>query len=42
MGQGAFGKVYLARRIETGDVYALKMIKIGSTNSENEIEAIKN
>ena len=33
LGQGAFGKVYLVRRKETRDIYALKIIKIPENNT---------
>lgn len=39
LGQGAFGKVYMVKRKETSDIYALKIIKIPEDN--NDISAIK-
>jgi serine/threonine protein kinase len=42
LGQGAFGKVYLARRTETRDLYALKIIKLRENCSEDDLETIKN
>ena len=41
MGQGAFGKVYLARRIETGDLYALKVVRLEGYDGK-QLEAVKN
>jgi serine/threonine protein kinase len=42
LGKGAFGRVYLARRTETNDLYALKIVKISDKWGENEFMAIKN
>lgn len=37
LGEGAFGKVYMVRRKETMDIYALKIIKMPASNAENSI-----
>ena len=42
MGKGAFGRVYLAKRIDTTDLYALKIIKIHDGQNEKDINLIKN
>ena len=41
LGQGAFGKVYLAKRKITNDIYALKAIKIRDDDPK-ELESIRN
>ncbi len=35
LGKGAYGKVYLVRRKETNDLYALKIVKISEKGGEN-------
>ena len=42
LGKGAFGRVYLARRINTIDLYALKLIPVQEGKNEKDIEMIKN
>jgi len=37
LGEGAFGKVYMARRNETKDIYALKIIQIPESYGEKEL-----
>ena len=37
LGKGAYGKVYLVRRKETKDLYALKIIAISEDVSEKEL-----
>jgi p70 ribosomal S6 kinase len=41
LGQGAFGKVYMVRRKETSDIYAMKMVKIAEHDTEKSLECIK-
>lgn len=41
MGQGAYGKVYMARRKETKDIYALKIIKLSENSCEKDFQTIK-
>ncbi len=42
LGKGAYGRVYLARRILTNDLYALKMIKVKEKWGESEIKSVVN
>lgn len=41
LGKGAYGRVYLVRRITTKDLYALKHVKLEHTQTAKEIELIK-
>lgn len=42
LGKGAFGKVYLVRRLLTNDKYAMKVIKIYEGLDSRKIENIAN
>jgi serine/threonine protein kinase len=41
LGEGTFGKVYLVRRKETGDIYALKIVCLPEESSEKDLECIQ-
>lgn len=40
MGEGGFGNVYLARHRQTGDKYAIKIIKTENIGSVSDIDNI--
>ena len=40
LGEGAFGKVYMARRKETKDLYALKIIRLPENCSDIDLKNI--
>lgn len=42
LGQGAFGKVFLVRRIRTKDLFAMKVIKIANCLSKDDLDHLLN
>ena len=42
LGKGAFGRVYLVRRVHTVDLYAMKFIQLNNSIKQKDLDCIKN